>query len=138
MKFKGLNGRTYTVYVRDYKVVKARDGRGKRSSYHKRARGLLGRMYKGYTVLEEMKIQGAHTSTLFLDFFIPTLSIAVEVHGEQHYKFIPHFHRNRVGYRDSLKRDRLKREWCELNELDLVTLKFSDDTKHWRKQLEER
>ena len=30
----------------------------------------------------------------FIDFFIPSMHLAIECQGEQHYKFVPHFHRD--------------------------------------------
>jgi len=137
MKFKGLNGRDYNVDLNEFKVVGSRGSRGKRSSYHKAARKLLQRKFNGYQILEEMKVQGASTRTLYLDFFIPVLDIAVEVHGEQHYKFIKHFHKNRTGYINALKRDRLKKEWCEFNGLDYIVFKFSEQVE-WENQIDDR
>lgn len=138
MRFEGLDGRSYTVHSSHYKVVGNRGGRSELSQYHKKARTLVQEIFKGYQILEEMKVQGAQFRNLYLDFFVPTLSLAIEVHGRQHYEFVPFFHKNRRGYIDSRKRDRLKREWCEHNELRLIELKYSDSEEEWRRQLERR
>ncbi len=46
----------------------------------------------------------------------------VEVHGAQHYKHIPFFHRTKADYLLSLKRDKDKIEWCVLNNFPIVIL----------------
>ena len=72
--------------------VAANDTR-KRSKYHVRARNLLKEMYHSYRILEEVKLPGSTLShrkgVLFLDFLIPQISLAVEVHGQQHYEYTP-------------------------------------------------
>ena len=61
-----------------------------------------------------------------LDFFIPSLNIAIEVQGEQHYKPV-----NIFGGYDKLKktieRDELKRNLCEENGVKLYYIKYDDD-----------
>lgn len=63
---------------------------------------------------------------LFLDFWIPSLSLVVEVHGDQHEKFVEHFHGDERGFRESKRRDRLKEEWALSTNHDLISLYTSD------------
>jgi len=137
MKVLGLNGRTYNVNLNDYLV--RRDSVTPRSQYHLKARELLRDMFKGYSIFEEVKLPGSRDpskkSVLFLDFLIPNMDLAIEVHGQQHYKFSRFFHKTKAGYREALRRDVLKSEWCETNDLDLVVLKYSDSVDEWRDQL---
>lgn len=135
MKVKGINGRDYTISLLKY-MVHNDSGFGK-SQYHNRARTLLEDTFKSYMVLEEVKIPGTGRLALYIDFLIPNLNIAVEVHGRQHYEYVPFFHKTKAGFVDSMRRDALKREWCELNDIELVELKYSEPEK-WRDQIEQR
>lgn len=73
---------------------------------------------------------------LVADFFIPDLKVLIEVHGEQHYKFVKRFHKTNGGFNASKKRDKMKQEWCELNDIIYVELPF-DQKDEWAKILRE-
>ena len=138
MKVIGLNNKEYNIDLKKYIVRK--DDIKKRSTYHLLARRLLGEIFPGQMILEEMKLPGSRNpskkSVLFLDFFIPYVRMGVEVHGKQHYEFNAFFHKTKAGHHKSKRRDALKEEWCELNNIDLIILKYSDSTEQWRKQIE--
>lgn len=137
----GLNGKTYKWNLSGYKVYENED-RAARSKYHLAARKLIRKVYGTYRIIEEVKLPGsgsaAKKSALFLDFYIPSIYLAVEVHGEQHYKFIPFFHKTKAGYIQAQNRDDDKKEWCRINDVDLVTLKYSDSEDDWEQQLRQR
>jgi hypothetical protein len=63
---------------------------------------------------------------LFVDFFLPSYLIAVEVHGVQHDKFVPHFHVNAEGWREHKKRDRMKEEWADVNSITYIVIREKD------------
>lgn len=63
---------------------------------------------------------------LFFDFYISTLSILVEVQGIQHTEFNKHFHGSAAAFKESKKRDRLKSEWCHLNDMTLVCVNHNE------------
>jgi hypothetical protein len=140
MKVVGLNGREYNINLKKY-IVKRNDKTVK-SKYHIAARELLADMFSGYTVLEEVKLPGSRCpskkSALFLDFFIPTLMLGIEVHGRQHYEFCKFFHKTMAGFLQSNKRDFIKEDWCELNDIELIVLKYSDSVEDWRNQIDSR
>ena len=140
MKVVGLNGREYNINLKKY-IVKKNDKTVK-SKYHIAARELLAEMFSGYTVLEEVKLPGSRCpskkSTLFLDFFIPTLMLGIEVHGRQHYEFCKFFHKTMAGFLQSNKRDFIKEDWCELNNIELIVLKYSDSIEDWKNQIDSR
>ena len=140
MKVKGLNGRDYNLNLNKYKVYK--DDTKKKSKYHIRARRVLGELFSGYNILEEVKLPGStashRRSVLYLDFFIPNLMLAVEVHGRQHYEYVPFFHKTKAGYLKARARDEDKKEWCELNNINLIALNYLEDENSWRKSLEKR
>jgi len=63
-------------------------------------------------VCEEFKIPG---SKLRIDLINFTKKIAIETSGRQHEKFVKFFHKNRVGFLKSIKRDFEKINWIESN-----------------------
>ena len=105
-----------------------------RSKYHLEARKLLHEIHPTLQILEEVGIQIRSGNTLYLDFFLPLIKKCVEVHGEQHYKFIPFFHTDKIGFLRQLGRDRDKEEWCNINNIDMVVLKY-DEIEHWKEQI---
>jgi len=62
---------------------------------------------------------------LFFDFYIKDLGVMVEAQGRQHNEFIQHFHVDRAGFMASKRRDSLKYEYCEKE--DLILISFNDD-----------
>ena len=138
MKVTGLNNKEYHLDLKRY-IVRENDEKRK-SKYHILARSIIKEAFNSYSVLEEVKLPGSRDpskkSALFLDFFVPGVMIGVEVHGEQHYKYMPFFHKTKAGYYQSLKRDQIKEEWCELNGINLIVLKYSDSIEKWRNQIE--
>jgi len=73
---------------------------------------------------------------LFLDFLIPQIKLAIEVHGQQHYEYTPFFHKNKADFISGQAKDEDKIEWCELNRVDIIVLKYSDTDEQWRDQIE--
>ena len=138
MKVIGINGKEYTWNLNGYSVA-ANDQR-KRSKFHLRARELLKEMYHSYRILEEVKLPGSTLShrkgVLYLDFLIPQIKLAIEVHGQQHYEFNKFFHKNKADFALAQSKDDDKIKWCELNKVDLVILKYSDTDEQWRDQIE--
>jgi hypothetical protein len=49
---------------------------------------------------------------LEIDCYNEDLKIGVEYQGQQHYKYIPHFHKNVEAFRNQQYRDELKRIYC--------------------------
>tara|TARA_B100000902_G_C27238509_1_gene878724 strand:+ start:963 stop:1388 length:426 start_codon:yes stop_codon:yes gene_type:complete len=138
MKVTGLNGREYAWNLNGYSVH-ANDKR-KRSKYHVRARNVLKGMFHSYRVLEEVKLPGStdvhRKGVLYLDFLIPQIKLAIEVHGQQHYEYTPFFHKNKAAFAVAQKKDDDKIAWCELNKVDIIILKYSDTDEQWREQIE--
>ena len=61
-----------------------------------------------------------HGQQLFFDYYLKGMKILIECQGEQHDKFVAHFHKTIENFRSSKKRDNLKIEYCEENDLTLV------------------
>lgn len=108
-----------------------------KSSYHLEARKLLKKIYPTMQVLEEVPISPRKSETLYLDFYIPLIKKCIEVHGEQHYKFIPYYHSNKLGFLKAQKRDKDKEEWCNINGIKYVPLMFNQDLSTWELKIYE-
>ncbi len=131
MKIIGLDGRTYTWKLQGY-VPLLNDDRP-RSALHKAAKELLYNIYPLDRILEEVHLPGS--GELYVDFFIPTRKLMVEVNGEQHYRFIQYFHQDLIGFLDSKKRDKKKRDWAEINTLQIVELPYNETIAQWRERI---
>ena len=138
MKVTGLNGREYNLDLKKY----MKKDRINRSFYHLQARDIIHDVFLGYNILEEVKLPGsvdpAKKSVLYLDFLIPNANIGVEVHGQQHFKYTPFFHKSKAGFLQAKARDKAKIEWCDINEIELIVLNYDSSQEHWREQLELR
>lgn len=138
MRVIGLNSKEYVWNLSKYDI-KANDNR-KRSKYHLKARQLLKDIYHSYRILEEVKLPGStakhRKGVLYLDFYIPQIKLAFEVHGQQHYEYCVFFHKTKADFILAKAKDEDKIEWCELNGIKLITLKYSDTEEQWRQQIE--
>ena len=112
------------------------------SKLHVRARHILNELFPTYRVLEEVKLPGSQTSTrksvLYADFFILEKMLIVEVNGRQHYEFVPFYHKTKKDFYKGKVRDRDKREWCEINDITIVSLKYTDADDEWREAINSR
>ena len=104
------------------------------STLHQQARKILKTKYPTSNILEEVSIPIKSRKTLFLDFYIPSLSTAIEVHGEQHFKFNPMFHKSKFDFLKQKRNDNDKQQWCEINRINLIILRF-DEINQWETQL---
>lgn len=132
MKVKGFDGREYTwpplgkhVYLND---------RRHRSEPHLKCRGLLKELYPLYRFLEEVPLPGSEK--LSADFYLPWRNIVIEVHGEQHYKFIPFFHGNIMKFLEAKQRDLKKIDWCNQNNIGVIELPHFESIEQWRERIE--
>ncbi len=136
MRVKGFDGREYPWNFHR-NVVKEVDTQA-RSSYHNRARTLIRAEYPMNRLMEEVILPGSITESnglLSLDFFVPNLRMGVEVHGEQHFKFIEFFHTNKQGFMKGQLRDNQKFIWCEMNNIRLIVLPHWETDDEWRHRL---
>lgn len=137
MKVIGINGKEYVWNLSKYDVFY--DDTKKRSKYHIRARQILKEIFNSYRILEEVKLPGSTApnkrSVLYLDFYIPSIKFAVEVHGQQHYEFNPFFHKSKADFVLSKARDEDKIDWCKLNNITITILKYSESDDEWRQRI---
>lgn len=137
MKVTGLDGKERSWNLSKYRNVKSSSR--PRSQYHIRARKLLRKIYPHDKILEEVSLPGSGTdtrkSTLYADFFIPNRSLMVEVHGHQHYEYVAFYHKKKINFYKAQARDRDKLEWCCVNDIRIVVLKYSDNLEEWERQV---
>lgn len=134
MKIIGLDDKEYT-WIPSNNLVNTE----KRSGPHSRAKVLLKELYPNDRILEELILPGTKTSnrksTLKADFFIPMRSLIIEVHGVQHSEFNNFFFKNKMEFYKAQARDRDKKRWCEINQLELVELFDGESIDDWRNKL---
>ena len=106
-----------------------------KSSFHLQARKVLAKIYPTMQILEEVPVPLRRSETLYLDFYVPLLKMAVEVHGEQHYKFISFYHNSRMSFLKSQKRDHDKQEWCEKNGIRHIVFGYMESPEEWEKKV---
>lgn len=61
---------------------------------------------------------------LELDLYNPDLQLAVEINGDQHYKFIPFFHRNKDAFTKQRYRDEMKKWKCKEAGITLISVPY--------------
>lgn len=106
-----------------------------RSSLHLAARELIISAFPTLQVLEEVPIQLRRSESLYLDFYLPLKKTCIEVHGEQHYKFVPFYHNNMLAFLKSQKRDREKQEWCSINGIEYISLPYNENLEEWKMRI---
>lgn len=74
---------------------------------------------------------------LYFDFFIPDYKIAIEFQGPQHFKPIEFFG-GKEAFEEQVRRDNLKRDWCRVNNIELIEVNFYQEILPQLKPLLER
>jgi hypothetical protein len=136
MKTRGLDGQIHNWKLHGY-VVRASESRP-RSKLHLKARTILKDIFPTVQILEEVAAPITRTEKLFFDFYLNTVKLVVEVHGQQHYKFNTLFHTSAQDFANQRKRDRRKAEWCEYNNITYIELPYNEDDDQWRIRINQR
>lgn len=125
MKVKTLDNTEYDWVIPE-KIAKG--NKNSTSSLHKLAKKLLYEKYSNVSIYEEVpiKILDGSRNTLYLDFYLPMFNLAIEVNGQQHYEFSNLFHKNKLHFLTTKSNDTKKAMWCQINNIELVTLKYND------------
>lgn len=121
MKVKDLNGNWHSPWPKGN--FPTNDELRIRSALHLEVRKALRERFPTQRILEEVYLPGM---SLYLDFYIPLEKLAIECQGEQHEKFVPHFHQNKEGFKKSKQRDSIKRQWCTLNNIRLEEISYGE------------
>ena len=134
MKIIGLDSQEYS-WIPSNNTVDTE----KRSGLHNKAKELLKERYPNDRILEELVLPGTKTatrkSTLKADFFIPVRKLIIEVHGEQHTEFNNFFFKSKMDFYKAQARDRDKKQWCEINNFELIELFHNESIEEWRSKI---
>jgi len=98
------------------------------SELHKKTFNILCKEFEHFIIEQEYPItvvSNGTRKTLYIDLLIPSLNVAIECHGEQHFKPVKHFG-GLEGFKNQIKNDKLKEEWCKNNGVALAIVKFDD------------
>lgn len=131
MKVIGLDGK-----IHSWNPLNCSNDFSNSSEYHKLAKSLLKKLFPCDEILEEVSLSGTKTrfnNMLRVDFYIPKKRMGIEVHGEQHYKFVPHFHASEKSFALSCMRDKNKLDWFNRNNMQLIVLPFDKTVEEWEK-----
>jgi hypothetical protein len=123
MKYVTWNGETFKWNFTKYHNRKKHSNKSK---LHQICREILAERYVHYSIYEEVTLPGIN---LYADFYI-TNNLIVEVHGRQHYEYVPHFHKSQGGFLKAKKRDKDKMNWATENGLLYIALPF-DKIDEW-------
>lgn len=132
MKVKGFDGREHNWPPAGYHVYF--DDRRHRSEPHLKCRALLAQMYPTYRFLEEVPLPGSEKLTA--DFYLPWRNLVLEVHGRQHYEFVPFFHGTKISFLQARQRDMKKIDWCNMNNIGVIELSYKEEQEDWRIKIE--
>lgn len=74
-------------------------------------------------------LNGCNNTPLRFDFVIyknNNIFCIIETDGEQHFKFVKHFHKNVFGFKKSLEWDRRKNKYCLVHNIPLIRIPYWD------------
>ncbi len=131
MLVKDLDGNMSTWNVNKTKDVKDKN----KSNLHLTCKALLKQNFPTIPFVEELPVRIRGTKKLTLDFYIPLKNIAIEVHGKQHYHFIPYFHKSKSHFLKLRRNDRDKQKWCNTNGIQLIILDYNESVREWYQKL---
>lgn len=63
-------------------------------------------------------------NNLELDLYNKDLKLAIEVQGDQHYKFTPFFQKNKEAFLNQRYRDEIKKIYCKQNGITLIEIPY--------------
>lgn len=126
MKVKDLDGNEYNLNL-NKKKARSR----KKSAIYIKAEELIKELFPNLAICSEIAIRVKAGKTLYLDMYLPTLELVVEVHGKQHYEYTPHYHKHKHRFGRDRLNDDLKKEWCEINNIRYVELAYNESREQW-------
>lgn len=130
MKVKDLDGNEYNL-----NLTKKKSRSRKKSAPYLKAVELVKEIFPNLAICDEIAIKIKPGKTLYLDMYLPTMELVIEVHGKQHFEYTPHYHKHKHRFGRSKLNDDLKKEWCELNGIRYVGLAYNESRDEWADKL---
>ena len=122
MEFQTIDGKVKRVKNLKKRIINWEAS--SRSKRQKAVKDFLKDYWFYHVTFEEFPVVG---TSLSLDFYHANKRVAVEVQGSQHTKYNKFFHGgHKNNYLEQLKRDQIKAEFCEVNDIILVEIYDSD------------
>lgn len=117
MRLYNTRGRLVNKNVEKFRI---RWDEKSRSNIQFQVKQFLKPFWLGHVVYEEFPVYGSRLKVDIINF---TRRIAIEVHGNQHFKFNKFFHNDRrSNWLNSLKRDDDKLVWLEKNGILVIEI----------------
>lgn len=104
-----------------------------RSDLFRKAVSVVKEVYPSDPLCAELYFEGAPTK-LYVDLYLPVRKIAIEVQGEQHFKYVRHMHSNKLKFLEAKRRDAMKKDLLELNSIVLLYFNYNERSE-WKKIL---
>lgn len=96
------------------------------SQLHRKTFETLKKMFPLATIKQEYPIKVGN-KTLFIDILVEKpFRVAFECHGEQHFRYVGHFHDSPADLHRQQRHDASKAYWCEQNGIPLVVIRYDD------------
>lgn len=90
-----------------------------RSKFQTRIKEQLKKEYAYDNIYEEIYIP---IEKFYLDLFIPSRFLVIEVQGHQHLNHIKFFHKTRIDFNNQINRDERKSNFCLRNNFKLIEI----------------
>jgi len=87
---------------------------------------LLKEVFPRNVIIKEHYVNYKSTK-LFFDFYIKDLDVLLECQGQQHLKFVKHFHEDKQGFVAHKKRDNLKIEYTQEKKIAFVRIYYNEN-----------
>lgn len=66
---------------------------------------------------------------LRFDFYLPNYNCCIEYQGKQHYEYNKNWVQTKEEFKEGIKRDKIKKEYCQQNNIKLIEIPYTDYNK---------
>lgn len=98
-----------------------------KSRLHLETLFFLKKAFPGAYIIEEYSIKKDRKTTLFFDFFLQSLGLAVEAQGRQHDEFSSFFYGSRHLFLRQRKNDLFKAQYCKEVGITLIYTYYNEE-----------
>lgn len=128
---EGITDETKELKLPEY------SGSRKNSKGHRRVADLYKELFPSHRIEENVSLSkldiGTRLTNVEFDVVNFTQRVIIEIDGQHHKKYVPHFHKNLNAFREQKKRDNAKEEWCHEHGWTLIRINDEDAKKLWNK-----